>query len=115
MMIFLVKLYEFYFTESKLVSLKCVNKMYHEMIDNVLCLRSVDFLSPKLPRLNYADQTTIPQERVDPATACAIHCGLHIDMVIHYLKGEYVGESRDAEKILATVSAYISKVNCKHI
>ena len=61
-MIFLVKLYELYFTESKLVNLKCVNKMYHKMINNVLCLRSVDFLSLKIPRLNYADQTAIPQE-----------------------------------------------------
>jgi hypothetical protein len=78
-------------------------------------LRSVDFSSLKLPRLNYADQTAIHQERVDLATACAIHYGLHTGMVIHYLKGEYVGESRDADKILAAVSPYISEVNCKHI
>jgi hypothetical protein len=35
-MIFLVKSYELYFTESELVNLKCVNKMYREMIDDVL-------------------------------------------------------------------------------
>ena len=49
------------------------------------------------------------------ATACAIHYGLHTSMVIHYLKGEYMGESRNADKILAPVSPYISKVNCVHI
>ncbi len=61
-MIFLVKSYELYFMESELVNLKCVNKKYHEMIDDILRLRSVDFSSLKLPRLNYADQTAIPQE-----------------------------------------------------
>jgi hypothetical protein len=35
-MIFLVKSYELFFTESKLVNLKCVNKKYHKMIDDVL-------------------------------------------------------------------------------
>jgi hypothetical protein len=82
MMIFLVKSYELYFTESELVNLKCVNKMYRKMIDDVLRLRSVDFSSLKLPRLNYADQTAISQEHVDLATACAIHYELHTGMVI---------------------------------
>ena len=35
-MIFLVKSYLLYFTESELANLKCINKMYHEMIDDVL-------------------------------------------------------------------------------
>jgi hypothetical protein len=61
-MIFLVKSYELYFTESELVNLKCVNKMYCKMIDNVLQLQSVDFLSLKQPRLKYADQAVISQE-----------------------------------------------------
>ena len=113
--IFLVKSYELYFTESELVNLKCTNKMYHEMIDDVLRLRSVDFSVLKLPRLNYVDQVVISQERVDLATACAIHYGLHTGMVIRYLKGEYVGESRDAERILAAVSPHISEADCNHI
>jgi hypothetical protein len=49
------------------------------------------------------------------ATACAIHYGLHVGMVIRYIKGEYVGESRNSDKILLAVSPYISKVDCKHI
>ena len=36
-------------------------------------------------------------------------------MVIRYLKGEYVGESRDAGRILASVSPYIDADDCKHI
>ena len=49
------------------------------------------------------------------ATACVIHYELHTNMVIRYLKGEYIGESRDADKILAPVSPYICEVNCVHI
>ena len=36
-------------------------------------------------------------------------------MVIRYLKGEYVGESRDAGRILASASPYIDASDCKHI
>jgi hypothetical protein len=36
-------------------------------------------------------------------------------MVIQYLKGEYIGESRDANEILKKVSPYISEVDCEHI
>jgi hypothetical protein len=36
-------------------------------------------------------------------------------MVVQYLKGKYVGESRDADKILEKVSPYINEVDCKHI
>ncbi len=36
-------------------------------------------------------------------------------MVVRYLKGKYIGESRAADKILEKVSTYIDGVNCKHI
>ena len=36
-------------------------------------------------------------------------------MVIRYLKGEYVGESRDANSIIKSVSPYITKKDCDHI
>ena len=62
MMIFLVTSCELYFTESELVNLKCGNKMYCKMIDDVLQLQFVDFLSLKQPRLNYANQAVISQE-----------------------------------------------------
>jgi hypothetical protein len=63
------------------------------MIDNVQRLQFVDFLPLKMPRLNYAEQTSISSKRVDLATACVIHYGLNVGMVICYLKGKYVGES----------------------
>jgi hypothetical protein len=38
----------------------------------------------------------------DLATTCSIHYGLNTEMVIHYLKGEYARESKDADAILTT-------------
>ena len=54
-------------------------------------------------------------KRVNLATACAIHYGLNTGMVVRYLKGKLVGESRDVDKILEKVSPYINEVDCKHI
>jgi hypothetical protein len=36
-------------------------------------------------------------------------------MVIQYLKGKYVGESRDANTTLSVVSSLISGKDCEHI
>ncbi len=85
------------------------------MINDILHLRSIDFSSLKLPRVNYVKQFGICENRVDQATACTIHYGLNTGMVICYLKREYVGESRDADTIIATVSPYISNVDRTHI
>jgi hypothetical protein len=68
-----------------------------------------------MPRLDYAKQTSISSKRVDLATACAIHYGLNVEMVIRYLKGKYVGESQDADAILLEVSPHISSKDCKLI
>ncbi len=85
------------------------------MIDNVQRLQFVDFLPLKMPRLDYAEQTSISSERVDLATAWAIHYGLNVGIVICYLKGKYVGESRDADAILSEVCPHISNKDCEHI
>jgi hypothetical protein len=65
--------------------------------------------------LGYANQTAISLERVDLATVCTIHYGLHVGMVIRYIKGAYVSESRDADAILKVVSPYIKDEDCNHI
>jgi hypothetical protein len=61
------------------------------------------------------EQTDTSKERVDLATACAIHYGLNTGMVIRYLNGKYTGESRNADAILAAVPPYIVREDCKHI
>jgi hypothetical protein len=113
--IFLVKWYKLYLTDIELDNLKSLNSRYCEMIDDVLRLRSVDFSMVKLPHLDYAKQTEISEERVDLATTCAIHYGLSTGMVIRYIKGEYVGKSRNADVILTSVSPHINNKDCQHI
>ena len=85
------------------------------MIDDVLHLRFVDVSTLRLPCLDYAKQTEISDKRVDLATACAIHYGLNTDMVFRYIKGEYVGKSRNADAILVLVSPHIGDEDCQHI
>jgi hypothetical protein len=106
---------ELYMTADNLESLISVNKAYPEMINDVQHLQFVDFTSLKLPRLDYAEQTEISGKKVDQATACAIHYGLNPGMVISFLMGEYVGETRDSAAILAKVSPYINKEDSEHI
>ena len=85
------------------------------MIVDVLQLELIDFTPLKLPRFNYAEQTEISNERVDQATACATHYGLHPGMVIHFLKCEYVGKMRNVATILAEVSPFLSNEDPNHI
>ncbi len=65
--------------------------------------------------MSSTDQTAISKEWVYLATACVIHYELNTGMDIRYLKGEYVGNSHNANKILASVSPYISVEDCEHI
>jgi hypothetical protein len=114
-LVFLIKNQDACLTDEEINSLKDVNRIYQEMINDILRLRSIDFSMLKLPRLSYAYQTKISLNRVDLATACTIYYGLNTGMVVQYLKGKYVGESRNANAILKKVSPYIRDKDCQHI
>ena len=113
--IFLLKNQASYLSVHDVENIRKISKMHRNMIDDVLRLRGIDIFKVKLPRYDYAEQTKILQERVDLTAACAIHYGLNTSMVLRYLKGEYVGESRNSKRILEKVSPYIDKVDCEHI
>jgi hypothetical protein len=99
--VFAVKNYKKYFLEAEdLHNLSKVSRVYGDMVNSVLHLRSHDFLELKKPRLDYAAQLSISPTRVNLAMACFIYYGLHPGMLIRYLNGEYTGKSRDAEPIL---------------
>jgi hypothetical protein len=98
--IFLIKNKETYLTNEDINNLKNISNMHRDMVNDVMRLRSIDYSKLKLPRFDYTNQTKISQERVNLATACAIHYGLNTGMVVRYLKGEYIGESRDADVII---------------
>ncbi len=60
------------------------------MTTNVFRLRNLDFSKLREPRIGYADQQEIQPSRVDMATAAIIHYSLHPEMLIQYVKGEYI-------------------------
>jgi hypothetical protein len=115
MVIFIIKSNEAYLTKDDLTSLRCLNKLHHKMFDDMMRLQFVDFLTLKLPRLDYLEQTDISKERVNLTTACAIHYRLNTGMDICYLNGEYANKSRNADVIVPAVSFYILREDHKHI
>ena len=82
--VFLIKNQASYLSDNDVDNIQKNIKMHCDMVNNVLRLRGIDFSKVKLPRYDYADQTKILQERVDLATACAIHYGLNTGMVVQY-------------------------------
>jgi hypothetical protein len=96
--IFLIKNQASYLSDDDINNIKEISKIHREMVDDVLRLRGIGFSKVILRSYNYANQTNILQERVDLATACAIHYSLNTSMVVQYLKGKYVGEFRDVDK-----------------
>ncbi len=113
--IFIVINYESYHSSKDLDNLKQVNMSYSSMILDVQRLPHLDFSLLKKPRLDYSTQDCIYQDRVDLLTACLIHHGLHLGMMIRYLKGEYIGKSRDVQKIFNKVTPFVCKTNILHI
>ncbi len=92
-----------------------VNQLYGDMINDVLHLRSLDFSELKKPKYDYAEQLDILPEQEDLISACCIHYRLHPGMLVRYLNGKYVGQSRDARRILREVSPYITSKDATHI
>jgi hypothetical protein len=74
-------------------NLSKVNRLYGNVVNNVLHLRLLDFSEIKKSRFDYAKQLSISPEQVDLISASCIHYGLHSGMLIRYLNGEYVGKS----------------------
>jgi hypothetical protein len=85
------------------------------MIDDILQLRQLDFSSLNNKRFDYESQTCIPKERVDLTTACFIHYGFHPDMLVRYMKGEYVGKERNAKYNIEKAGPCINEEDAAHI
>jgi hypothetical protein len=85
------------------------------MTTNICRLKNLDFSVLKHPRIGYADQKEIQALNVNLATAGIIHYSLHLGMLIRYIKGEYVGETRDVSQIIKDVLPHINKSDVAHI
>ena len=113
--VILIKSVDSYLSDSCIKKLCCLNWSFNEMTTDVCRLRNLDFSKLKEPRIGYADQKEIQSLRVDMATAAIIHYSLHPGMLIRYVKGEYVGESRNVLQIISNVSPYIEQEDATHI
>ncbi len=80
--IFIVKNYELYLSSRDLDNLKHFNASYSSMISENERLWHFNFSLLKKLRLDYSTQECISQDRVDLATACLVHYGLHPGMKI---------------------------------
>ncbi len=95
-------------------SISAVNKIYNEMVNDVMRLRKMDFSSLTQPRLDYVSQMSISKHRIDLATAGMIHYSLHPGMLVRFMNGEYTGENRDVKKIMASITPYVSDDDARH-
>jgi len=75
----------------------------------------VDLSSLLDPRLDYADQVEIQNERVWKMTACAVHYDLNLGLVSWFLGGEYSAAWRDVDAILMALHSHISCNDFDHI
>ena len=87
--------------------LAAVNKEWHSMVTNVIGLRDYDFSWLAEPRFGYAEQESIPNERIKAMTASAIHYGGDTGLVARFLHREYLSTWRDTEAILAEARPYV--------
>ncbi len=85
------------------------------MTRDVFRLRDLSFSLLKSPRYDYESQEKISQDQVDLATAGMIHYALHPGMLVRFMKGEYVGKTRDVKTVLEKVSPHISPQDATHI
>ena len=85
------------------------------MIKNTIRWLRIDFSSLRDPRYDYEKQTKICLHRVEMASAAMVYFGLDPGKLVRWLGGEYIGESRDVFRILATVKDHISNDNYAHM
>ena len=113
----LLKSSKYFLANEDIVNLSKVNSLYQEMIGYVAELKMLHFCALREPRFGYAEQTEIQSSRarVNMATACAVNYSLHPGMIIRYIKGEYVGESRNVPQILKDISSHVNETDATHI
>lgn len=96
-------------------SLASLNSLYQQMISDVIRLDGYNFHELKAHCIGYENQTSISQHRVDMATAAMIHYGLHPGMLVRFLGGEFVGQSRNVRRILDEITPHVSAVDVEHV
>lgn len=95
------------FSERDILNLSAINRDFSTMIPKVVRWLSVDFSSLRAPRIDYESQTEISHHRVDMASAAMVFFGLDPGRFVRWMAGEFMGDGRDVDKILATIKPHI--------
>ena len=97
---------------------KCIAGMHPDceaILDKVPRLLRVDFSDLYLPWLGYADLTAICRKRVELMDAMAVHYDGNFGLVMRALGGEYTGEWRDVDAVLAAIEPHCTPEDSQHI
>ncbi len=97
-----------YLTDKCIKKLRCLSQLFNEVTIDVCMLRNLGFSALKHLRIGYADHKNNQVSYVNLAIAGIIHYSLHPEMLIRYIKGKYIGESRDVAQIIKDVSPHIN-------
>ena len=85
------------------------------MIPKIMYWLCVDFSSLRLPRRDFELQTSIDGHRVTMASAAMIFFGLDPGKFVHWMAGEYTGNTRDVPATLAALNGHVSTSDYEHI
>ena len=86
-----------------------LNHAYHTLSKEMNRLRNLDFSSLRQPRLDYASQTEISEERIDMTSACFMHYKGDTGLLVRYLGHEYTGLHRDPEYTLSQIEGHVDE------
>ena len=98
-----------------LLTLSRSNKLMNKVVPETHRLLKVDWTPLLQPRLNYQDQERVDPNRVDMATALAIHVGLDPGRIVRTLDREHTGAWRNVEQILGEVESVVTPQDYNHI
>ena len=104
-----------YLDQQQVARLSMTCKFLKSTIPKVLYWSTLDFSSLREPRLDYNNQTTIDQKRVDMANAAMVHFGLDPGKFVRWMKGEFTGEHRDVARVLSSVKDHVSPDDLAHL
>ncbi len=75
------------------------------MIPKVMRWLKIDFYPLRKPRYNYEQQECIDTQQAGMASAAMTHFGLDPGKFVRFLRGEYTGYFRDAQRTLNSLTA----------
>ena len=92
-----------FLSDTDLHVIRSVHPLYNHLWITMHRARSVNFSTLREYDRNYAQQESIPTDRVRKFLAAAVHYNLHIPSVIRYVGGNYTAEYRDVDTILRSI------------